>query len=70
MLANFRAHYINIQNTEVEDTIKTMFDNGYTPAVAYSEFVRKNMEEHSDQLDLLMVMSDRSKVPCRPDFNK
>ena len=55
---------------EVADTIKTMFDNGYTPAIAYREFVRKKREEHSDQLDLLMVMSDRSKVPRRPDFNK
>ena len=54
----------------VADTIKTMFDNGYTPAIVYCEFVRKKREEHSDQFDLLMVMSDRTKVIRRLDFNK
>ena len=55
---------------DVSSTIKEMFDNGFTPALAYREFLRKKKEEYVDELELLVAMADRSKVPRRPDFNK
>ena len=55
---------------DVSKTISDLFENGYTPALAYREFIRKKKEENPQEMDWLLVMSDRSKVPRRCDFNK
>ena len=54
---------------EVSLSIKELFENGYTPAHAYREFLRMKREESKSQTELLITMSDRSKVPRRNDYN-
>ena len=48
---------------EVSTSIKNLFKHGYTPALAYREFLRKKREENRCEMQLLLIMSDRSKVP-------
>ena len=53
----------------VTQKIKQMFENGYTPALAYNEFIKGIKQECSDSLEFHLKLADRSKVPSRRDFN-
>lgn len=54
---------------EVSSSIRDLFKNGFTPAHAYREFLRKKREDCNSSVELVVTMSDRSKFPRRSDFN-
>ena len=53
----------------VTQKIKQMFDNVYTPVLAYKEFIKGIEQDFSDSLEFHLKLADRSKVPSRRDFN-
>ena len=55
---------------DIRDRIKGMFENGYTPGLAYKEFFKGLKSRCSDEIELHQNMADRSKMPMRRDFNK
>ena len=56
-------------SAESKEKIKTMFENGYTPALAYREFLKGIRKEVNGDLELHSYLADRSKAPSRRDFN-
>ena len=55
--------------THVKEKIMNMFECGYTPGLAYREFVKELTRECENDLELHQVLADRSKAPKRRDFN-
>ena len=55
---------------DIRDRIKGMFENGYTPGLAYKELFKTLKSRCSDEIELHQNMADRSKIPMRRDFNK
>ena len=54
---------------DVSAEIYQLFDNGFTPGLAYREFLRKTKQSASSELDLHKIMSDCSIFPRRTDYN-
>ena len=49
-------------STESKEKIKTMFENGYTPALAYREFLKGIRKDVNGDLELHSYLADRSKA--------
>ena len=56
-------------SSESKERITSMFNNGYTPSLAYREFLKGIRRQLADDLELHAYLADRSKVPSRRDFN-
>ena len=54
----------------VSERIMAMFKRGYTPGLAYREFIRTLTRECENDLELHKALADRSKIPRRPNFNQ
>ena len=53
----------------VLEEINQMYENGYTPGLAYKEFTKLVMKGSKDELEFHIRLADRSTVPRRRDFN-
>ena len=53
----------------VKKQIFSYFEKGYTPGLAYREFLSKLRLECTGELELHKMMSDRSVFPRRTDYN-
>ena len=51
------------------EKIRSLFDDNFTPGMAYREFLKEIKSNCSSELDYHMITADRSKVPRRNDFN-
>ena len=54
----------------VIDRIRDMYDHGYTPGLAYEEFMKGVRIECQKEVEFHWKLADCSKVPRRRDFNQ
>ena len=54
---------------DTRERIKTMFEIGYTPGLAYKEVYKSMTMQASDEIQFHLLTADRSKVALRRDFN-
>ena len=53
----------------IADNIKALFNLDYTPALAYTEFVKRLQTECQSSIEFQERLADRSILPSRRDFN-
>ena len=51
------------------DQIKTMYQNGFTPRLAFKEMYKEVTKQASDEIQVHLKIADRSIMPLRSDFN-
>ena len=52
-----------------KEYVTSLFENGYTPSLAYKEFISKMRAETANDIEFHLKMSNRSIMPRRWDFN-
>ena len=55
--------------TDAVEKIKILFKNGFTPGLAYREYLKDLRARCDNELAFHHILADRSKAPRRRDFN-